>query len=226
MTLGRFPLTLSLFKLASSTIRQGIGIVGKPTDIVIEGYPRSANTFAVAAFQFAQGVPKNIAHHIHGAAQIKLGVIYQIPTIVLIRAPKAAITSLLIRQPYLSIRQAIVDYINFYEAVSPLKQQVVIAQFDQVIADFGKVIQDVNVKFGTDFKVFEHTPDRIEQVYRLVEQMDLKNRNQGTVSENAVARPSEARAQLKIQVLERITQAKYQALLQQAEAVYAQFIEP
>ncbi len=32
-------------------------LVTKDTEIVIEGYPRSANTFAVAAFLVAQGLP-------------------------------------------------------------------------------------------------------------------------------------------------------------------------
>lgn len=40
-------------------------VVARDTEIVIEGYPRSANTFAVAAFLLAQGRPVKIAHHLH-----------------------------------------------------------------------------------------------------------------------------------------------------------------
>ncbi|RMG27959.1 MAG: hypothetical protein D6732_19595, partial [Methanobacteriota archaeon] len=45
-------------------------LIGARTEIVIEGYPRSANTFAVVAFRLAQNRPVKIAHHLHMEAQI------------------------------------------------------------------------------------------------------------------------------------------------------------
>ena len=57
-------------------------LVKKDTEIVIEGYPRSANTFAVAAFLLAQGRPVKIAHHLQVPAQVIQGVQWNITTIV------------------------------------------------------------------------------------------------------------------------------------------------
>lgn len=37
---------------------------------LIEGFPRSGNTFAVAAFDLAQARPVEVAHHGHASAQV------------------------------------------------------------------------------------------------------------------------------------------------------------
>lgn len=66
-------------------------LVNEDTDIVIEGYPRSANTFAVAAFEIAQGKPSKIARHTHAIAQLKRAAALKLPTLVIIREPEQAI---------------------------------------------------------------------------------------------------------------------------------------
>ena len=67
----------------------------KDTQICIEGFPRSGNTYSVSAFKLANKGIK-ISHHLHVPAQVLLAVQYQIPTIVVIRNPLDAVTSLLI----------------------------------------------------------------------------------------------------------------------------------
>ena len=89
-------------------------IVSKDTEIVIEGFPRSVNTFAVVAFTFAQGRPVKIARHLHAPAQVIAAVRREIPCIVLIRKPRDAVLSLLVRAPHISADQALKDYIRFY----------------------------------------------------------------------------------------------------------------
>src|SRR5437868_13667498 len=45
--------------------RRGHGeVLDDATEIVIEGYPRAASSFAVAAFRAAQGRPVGVAHHV------------------------------------------------------------------------------------------------------------------------------------------------------------------
>ena len=40
------------------------------TELVIEAFPRSANTFATVAFQLSQPAPVRVAHHLHAPAQV------------------------------------------------------------------------------------------------------------------------------------------------------------
>ena len=44
-------------------------LITDATELVLEGYPRSGNTFAVAALQFAQDRPLRIARHTHMPAR-------------------------------------------------------------------------------------------------------------------------------------------------------------
>src|SRR5262245_45373054 len=45
-------------------------VIDADTELVIDGYMRSANTFAVYAFQMAQRRPVRLAHHLHAPAQV------------------------------------------------------------------------------------------------------------------------------------------------------------
>ena len=77
------------------------------TEIVIEGFPRSANSFAVNAFVLAQGRPVHVAHHVHAAAQVLAAGRAGVPAILLIREPTDAIVSYLLWQPHLRPRHAV-----------------------------------------------------------------------------------------------------------------------
>src|SRR6266566_5260966 len=65
-------------------------------DIVIEGFPRSANSFAVHAFRVAQDRPVRIAHHLHAPAQVIAAVRARVAAITLIREPEDAVLELVI----------------------------------------------------------------------------------------------------------------------------------
>lgn len=154
-------------------------------EIVIEGFPRSANTFAVLAFIAAQKRDVQIAHHLHIEAQILKGVRLGIPVIVLIRHPVDAISSLLIRHPGNALDYA-KRYIKFYSNVLRIREQVVLADFSQVIEDFGVVIGKVNEKFSTDFKIFVHSKENVEAVFHQIDENNLQF-EQGRLSH--LARP-------------------------------------
>ncbi|NJN53795.1 MAG: hypothetical protein HC804_02970 [Anaerolineae bacterium] len=93
--------------------------VTQKTDIVIEGFPRSGNTFAVAAFSVAQKNTYQIARHTHKVMQIIKAVDMKIPTLVLIRTPTDAVLSLNIRQPYITLEQGLRNYIRYYNGIKP-----------------------------------------------------------------------------------------------------------
>lgn len=180
--------------------RKYAGNLGKVVDrdrtqIVIDGFQRSANTFSVTAFQSAQSAPVEVAHHLHAAAQIRAGVSWQIPTIVLIREPRATILSHMIRFPCATAAQAIRNWARFYEAVREVRDGVVIADFEQVTRDFGQVIRQVNLRFATAFDVFEHTEANVQRCFELIDQRNVGRF--GSVEDHTVARPSMARDEMK-----------------------------
>jgi len=172
--------------------------VSRTTDIVIEGYPRSGNTFAVVAFRQAQGRKIEIAHHLHAAAQIKRAARLNVPAIVLIREPSEAILSLMVRDPNASIRWALHSYIRFYSAVVPYLDKTVVAPFETVISDFADTIRMVNTRYRTSFKEFVPTEDALNSVRQTVEWMGQRDSVMtGQDYGLGVALPSEQRRRAK-----------------------------
>lgn len=194
--------------------------VSEDTELVIEGYPRSANTFAVAAFTFAQGRSVKIARHLHAPAQVIAAVKKGIPTIVLIRRPRDAVLSVLVRAPHISVKQALKDYILFYRTILPFKDRYVVGRFEEVASDFGRIVCQLNARFGTNFKPFEHTKENLEKVFQIIEEMDKQDTGLSQVQEETVARPSVKREKLKKMAEEKLKGPKAQQLLLEAERVY------
>jgi hypothetical protein len=125
------------------------------TQICIEGYRRSANSFSVRIFRMANdGV--HVAHHTHSTANIARALRYGIPTIVLIRDPVNAIASSLIAQARGDIDDEVYRYLKFYHWVEPRVDAVVIAEFQTAVTDFNRVIHRVNEKYNTAFKCIEN----------------------------------------------------------------------
>src|SRR5204862_776059 len=89
-------------------------LISDDTELVIEGYPRSGNTFAVAALQFAQTRVLRIARHTHSPAQVMEAVRRRLPTLVLVRAPRDAAVSLVIREPAVTLERALKRYERYH----------------------------------------------------------------------------------------------------------------
>jgi hypothetical protein len=168
---GRWILRPSYLRYAHR--RHAAETIEPSTEVVIEGFPRTANTFSVFAFQLAQERPVRVAHHLHAPIQVAAGIRMRIPVIVLVRAPADAVLSLVLRNPYISIRRALRDYATFYERVLAIGNGYVVAPFDEVTADFGGVISRVNERYGTEFRSFDRTPTNVAECYALIEEKSL-----------------------------------------------------
>jgi len=145
-------------------------IVSSETELVIDGYTRCATTFAVYAFQLAQERPVRVAHHLHAPAQLIVAAKMGVPVLALIREPREAILSQLIREPGLSLRGALVAYARFYSSLMPHRSRMVVGQFDEVTQSFGSVVRKLNDRFGTSFTEFEHNEANLRACLDLVKE--------------------------------------------------------
>lgn len=152
-------------------------LVDEDTEICIEGFPRSANSFAVGAFTMAQERSVRVAHHNHVPAPLLRAAEREVPAVVLVRDPVDAVVSgrgleLQIGAvegtvpPHVPYRSRIQAWISFYESILPVRSRMVVAPFNVVIRDFGRIIDAVNDRFGTSFERFDHNPDAVEAVRR------------------------------------------------------------
>jgi hypothetical protein len=189
------------------------------TEIVIEGFPRSALTFAVAAFQRAQDRKLRIAHHVHAPAQVIAATRRKIPALVVIREPEEAVLSFVIREPVLTLRAALRGYGRFYAPLVRHRGGFVVATFDEVTIDFGRTIERINAAFGTEFRRFEHTPENVRACLERIEATARRN-NPPQVLERIVARPSEVRDRLKAALRSRYREPRLAGLRARAEDLY------
>lgn len=133
------------------------------TDICIDGYPRSANSFSVRMFR--QSNPGlSIAHHTHAVANISVAIDNNIPVIVLIRDPVEAIASSVIAHKDKDIDKEVDRYIDFYNWIYKNLEHVVIADFDVVVNEFNSVIVKVNRKYKTRFKLIDDIKEADKKV--------------------------------------------------------------
>jgi hypothetical protein len=194
---------------------------GPATQIVIEGFPRSANSFAVNAFRLAQPTPVAIAHHLHAPAQVIAATRTGIPAVVLVREPRDAIVSYVQWQPHVGVRQAARQYLSFYRSVEPYTDMCVVADFAQVTGDYGAVIERINRMFGTSFARFEHSDENVRRCFEAIEQISREQR--GELVESAVARPSAHRRSVKVDVEREFLDRCPPATLAELDAIYADY---
>ncbi|TCP39296.1 hypothetical protein [Rhodovulum marinum] len=138
--------------------------VTKNTDIVIEGYPRSANSTTAHGFIDRQVGDIRLAHHKHHVAQLLQAARKGLPAVVLIRKPATAMLSNLALveearyrgedrpEKPLSFSDVAFSWLMFYETLEPYLDKIVIAPFDEVTQDLKPMIEDVNATFGTEFQ--------------------------------------------------------------------------
>jgi hypothetical protein len=132
-------------------------VISAATEVVIDGYTRSASTFAVYAFQLAQNRPIRMAHHLHAPAQLIAAAKMGKPTLLVIREPKGAILSQLIREPEVELGNALVAYARFHNCLMPYRSKFVVGDFLEITNDFGSVVRRMNARFGTSFEEFDQS---------------------------------------------------------------------
>jgi hypothetical protein len=140
-------------------------VISPETELVIDGYTRSATTFAVYALQLSQAQPVRLAHHLHAPAQLIEAARRGVPALVLIREPRGAILSQVAREPWVTVAGALIAYSRFYTCLLPYRGRFVVGEFEEVTHDFGAVVRRLNTRFGRSFAEFAHTEARVQECH-------------------------------------------------------------
>jgi hypothetical protein len=124
------------------------------TDLVIEGFPRCANTWTEALIRTA-GPDLKLAHHSHASAHVIAATRRGIPALVLYRDPDAAVRSLLAMYgARVSAAEAFADYAAFYSAVLRLDSaHILLVPFAQATEAPESVITNLVQRFDLALRV-------------------------------------------------------------------------
>ena len=157
------PITSVIVRRVDPKIRR-IGRVDRSTEIVIEGFPRSANSYARVAFLLANPSVR-VCSHTHSYRTVTRGVALGIPVIVLIRDPEPVIASSLQYGRGVPPIRVIKEYRKFYRHISRIPaDRLVLANYEEVIRDFGSVIARCNALFESDFDLYPRTAKSEERI--------------------------------------------------------------
>lgn len=191
-------------------------MVAPDTDLCLEGFPRSSNSFAYHAFLHFNPAAK-VAHHLHLPMQVLLALDYGVPCVVLVRPPVDALASLLIVDRHLRDGVAIASYVRFHRRLADRAGDFVVADFEEVVRDFPAVVERVNRRYGTGFAASPITPELEAAITRRLEQHHAREGQ----PEFLVAVPTPEKDARKLAVVERLTR---DPRLAEAQRLYEQFV--
>lgn len=164
---ARNPLLWRNIQLVRYRNSRLIGQIVSPSHhLVLEGFPRSGNSYSIRAFLHANGARRawSIAHHFHKLPQVLLGRKWGRPMIVLMRNPDDAVLSLAAHTAMKAVssledtafqvrgfRILFEHWHHYYKTVHNLRDSVVLSDFETTTQRFDLVLQAANTRFNQDF---------------------------------------------------------------------------
>lgn len=189
-------------------------------DLWIDGFPRSANTFAAKSFQLANPSVK-IRSHRHLPPFVIQSLRDGKPGMLMMRRPEDAVLSWAI---FWQVRVDIcLDYyLDFHRALLPHVPDLFLARFEEVTTRFDEVIQRFNRHFGTNYTPMMHDAETLARCHAEMDRELIEWR--GFVDEMRIPRPSPQRAAVKRDVAQRLRESPALARkLETANELYRAF---
>jgi len=207
-TIKRNPM---LFRLWYELYRKNTGApitwFSPATELYIDGYPRSGNTFA--QFLIQNLWPElHVVHHFHAIAPIKIALDKGIPVFILIREPRQAIASNYLKQfamqGYSSFaevpfnRSLLVSlaqiYRDYYAFASEYVDRINLIQFEELVGEPVRVMNSINKLVSVSQKRSES--ELTDIVHR------IKDENFGSKDALGSSRPSKEKNAAKAELVE------------------------
>ena len=131
-------------------------------DLVIDGFPGSANSFATRALRAMQEKKILIGNHYHSPAETIRAAGMGVPVLMTLRRPADSVSSMVRRWPFVPYQSALRWYVMFYEAIEPHLNQMILSDFPVTTKNLPEVVDGLNAKFGTSFGT-QLSPDRMAE---------------------------------------------------------------
>jgi hypothetical protein len=228
--LGYTPLTLPIYlRLAprmlgiSDTSKVGIGSrIDSSTNLVVEGFPRSGNTFCAETFRLVGGEGFGVVSHVHHVAQVKAAVRKSVPTIVVVRDPVACLSSYLVGGPHATVRGVLREYIAYHEGLHRIIGSCMVVDFDDLTGDIDSVIDRANRIFGFELRALADV-GTTEDVFTVID-ADHRSRYEGEEG-MLLPRPDDERRDLNARYRVEILEPERRSLLARARRAKRMLLE-
>lgn len=165
-------------------------LVDRRIELVMDGFPRSGNTYATMAFMRANPLSR-VLHHSHASGAILAAVQRDLPTVVLVRDPADCVSSFCEYDKTVDAETGLELWTAFHQAITNATEHVVTLGFPAFTADPSLLASAMNDRFGTTYNEPLTTDEERDEIFRLIEARNAR-RNAG-LNESQVARPSAER---------------------------------
>lgn len=194
------------------------------TELVLEAYQRSGNTFAYYISKtLVPGL--KIAHHTHSVASLKMGVKLNKPIITIVRRPSDAVASASLykikfgENPRKSIRRSIEDYYTFHKYLQSISfEHIKILSFDELTESPSKFISMLS-----EIKSFEKPNDSFE-VVKEATRMQATSEKSRKISQEQSTLKSLSRLEISSQI-KRWVHLEFEKQILKCENLYEQIIK-
>lgn len=202
-------------------IRGKDDVIRTNCDIVIDGYPRSANTFTAVYWKYTQPHLR-LADHTHHPTCAISALQNDIPVLFLIRNPKDCVSSWVVYTG-LPFRTMLLHYIDYHRTLLPYLERLYIVPFDTAITRPKQVIADISARYKIHSNMDFDEKVILEKVEAHL--AAANNQNEGSFNHTQSHLPSERR-----ELLKHATREKFAKLLEsddykEAESLYHEFIK-
>lgn len=121
-------------------------IISRQSDLCIDGPMRCANHYMLEIISKYYST-LSIAHHYHSPGSIKLGIRFNIPSILVIRDPIDQISSCKVFIPNIGIDQLIFEYLHFLLSLSSYHKKIIVSDFSRTINNSISIVNEIQGRF-------------------------------------------------------------------------------
>lgn len=196
------------------------------TQVLVDSYPRSANSFFEAAFTRAHGGRLEVAHHSHAAGQVLMGVKRGLPAIVLLREPRGAIASFYeMNDGDYPIELCTREYVVFYTALRSVIDRLVVVETATLENRFFALMTLLRDRYGLNVEPYEITPRVRAELMRDVDETGRRRNGFSAerYSDSLSLEEKKARRDRLDRIITMIEAPANAGLLARAEALFEEF---
>jgi len=161
--LGHDPLFLPLL-LRLTPLGLSRQITDK-TELIVEGFPRSGNTFTVFVLQDVAQNQLRLSSHVHHPSQVKLAVQLGLPAILVVREPIGALASYLTYGRHGRPADVLKEYYAYYQELIPYADRVLVLNFEEIISDMPAIVDRINRRFSMALPPFDQSPENVDRLF-------------------------------------------------------------
>ena len=129
-------------------------VVHRRSDLVVDGFPKSANSTMEAAIRVTQETDLCLAHHCHSAAQFHLALRFDVPAVLLFRDPMDAVLSYKDALPdHIGFGALLRAYVRLHRSLMPCLDRLILVSFDDVTRDLSGVLSRIRELSGLELTI-------------------------------------------------------------------------